>query len=102
MNPTRRQVRRILLRSFAGLIALGLGLFALAYLLFDRFGIDQLGLLTPRPARPNPVVLVETAGKSVPQYLTLDQNWPSGWELGGRQWFHHADQGTTIMPYRWL
>ncbi len=95
MNPTK--VRRILLRSMLGLLALGLGLYALAIFLFDG-----LGLLTPKLPAPNPVAAVQTGETTVPQYVALPQNWSPGWEWGGREWFHHADQGTTIMPYDWL
>ena len=30
------------------------------------------------------------------------QNWKEGWGLDGTQWFHHANQGTKILPYAWF
>jgi hypothetical protein len=30
------------------------------------------------------------------------QNWKYGWGLNQTQWFHHASQGTKILPYEWF
>ena len=30
------------------------------------------------------------------------QHWKEGWGLDGTQWFHHANQGTKILPYAWF
>jgi mono/diheme cytochrome c family protein len=32
----------------------------------------------------------------------LDQNWQAGWEVGQTDWFHHASQGTMIVPFDWF
>ncbi len=38
----------------------------------------------------------------VDRWVTLDQNWQAGWDVGQAQWFHHASQGTKILPYDWF
>lgn len=81
----KRRIRRVL--SILGWGAAGL--LVLVVLLLDVFQIEQVIFKTPRP-RP------------VGRVVTLPQNWPDGWDLGQRQWFHHASQGTTIMPLEWL
>ena len=32
----------------------------------------------------------------------LDQNWTPGWKYGQTSWYHHASQGTMILPYDWF
>jgi hypothetical protein len=32
----------------------------------------------------------------------LDQGWMPGWEAGQSNWFHHASQGTMMLPYDWF
>lgn len=32
----------------------------------------------------------------------LDQGWPEGWKVGQSNWYHHASQGTIIVPYDWF
>ena len=32
----------------------------------------------------------------------VDQNWKNDWSLTGTKWFHHANQGTKILPYAWF
>ncbi len=34
--------------------------------------------------------------------LSAKQGWPEGWKLNQAQWFHHASQGTRILPYSWF
>jgi RoxA-like, cytochrome c-like len=34
--------------------------------------------------------------------LNRQQGWPDGWEPGQAQWFHHASQGTRILPRDWF
>ena len=97
MNVTSMRRRQALVRSLFRLLVLGVGVFVLAVLLFDRFHI-----LTPKwpaPTRSRSSVPGQRVHK---KFVTLPQNWQEGWEPGGRGWFHHADQGTTIMPYEWL
>ena len=40
---------------------------------------------------------VRTADKN--GVIHLDQNWKSGWDDSGKNWFHHASQGTMMVPY---
>lgn len=40
--------------------------------------------------------------EQIDRRVTLDQNWRPGWEVGQAQWFHHASQGTKILPYDWF
>lgn len=40
--------------------------------------------------------------KPIQQWTTLQQNWEPGWEVGQAQWFHHASQGTKMVPYDWF
>jgi hypothetical protein len=40
-----------------------------------------------------------------PENLTLlsaKQGWPRGWAPSQAEWFHHASQGTRILPYNWF
>jgi mono/diheme cytochrome c family protein len=32
----------------------------------------------------------------------LHQGWKPGWETGQSNWFHHASQGTMMVPYVWF
>jgi hypothetical protein len=32
----------------------------------------------------------------------LGQGWMPGWEVGQSNWFHHASQGTMMLPYDWF
>ncbi len=32
----------------------------------------------------------------------LDQGWKPGWKNGQTNWYHHASQGTMIVPYDWF
>ncbi len=34
--------------------------------------------------------------------LNQRQGWPDGWGLRQAQWFHHASQGTRILPLTWF
>ena len=56
--------------------------------------------------------LFEFGGVSVPKAVPVDpkhvtrlnasQGWPDGWGPNQAQWFHHASQGTRILPYDWF
>jgi mono/diheme cytochrome c family protein len=82
----RRRWRAWLRRVGLGALALLL----LAWLLLD--GLLAWNWFAPPPPAP-------PAGS---QLVTLDQGWKEGWGTDGRQWFHHASQGTRIMPYAWF
>ncbi len=34
--------------------------------------------------------------------VKLDQNWKPGWKRDEANWYHHASQGTMLMPYDWF
>jgi hypothetical protein len=34
--------------------------------------------------------------------VKLDQNWKPGWNYDQSNWYHHASQGTMLMPYDWF
>lgn len=38
----------------------------------------------------------------VQQVVHLDQGWQDGWDIGQKQWYHHASQGTKILNYDWF
>ena len=38
----------------------------------------------------------------VEKVVHLDQGWPDGWDVGGKQWFHHVSQGTFLIDYNWF
>jgi mono/diheme cytochrome c family protein len=85
----RRPFRRVVFRVLAGLAAL----FLLAVVLLDGFGILRPKLPEPRPVAS--IVMLPQDGS-----LPADPGWH--WDDAGRNWFHHAAQGTTVMPYEWL
>jgi mono/diheme cytochrome c family protein len=87
MSGTSPVGRTRLRRTIVGALLTLIVLFVAAVLALDVFGVGT-------PAMPNP--------QPVDKIVSLPQNWPDGWEPGQRQWFHHATQGTTIMPYEWL
>ncbi len=37
-----------------------------------------------------------------PALKFLEQNWKSGWADGEASWYHHASQGTMMIPYDWF
>lgn len=47
-------------------------------------------------------VRVDGADPIAPSLKFLDQNWQSGWAEGKANWYHHASQGTMIIPYDWF
>ena len=51
------------------------------------------GVSVPRPDR----VLAQNE-----TVINANQHWPWGWKPGEAQWFHHANQGTRILPYDWF
>jgi len=83
-TPPRKWRPRRLLATIGGVAII---LLALAVLLLDVLQIEVVKLPRPRP---------------LGRVVALPQNWPEGWAPGQRQWFHHATQGTTIMPVEWL
>ena len=91
-NP-RWSIRRILLRLAAAVVAL----FLIAVLLLDVLHVATLGLDLPVPRPVKQADLV-----TLPQDGSLPKDAGFHWDPAGRAWFHHADQGTTIMPYEWL
>lgn len=44
---------------------------------------------------------VATSGRTVDSnsVIHLDQNWKSGWDDRGKNWYHHASQGAFMIPY---
>ena len=36
------------------------------------------------------------------EFVKLDQNWKPGWKNDEANWYHHASQGTMLMPYDWF
>jgi acetoacetate decarboxylase len=36
------------------------------------------------------------------EIVKLDQNWKPGWNYDEANWYHHASQGTMLMPYDWF
>jgi hypothetical protein len=57
--------------------------------------------------------IYELGGERVPRFDRVDeardvvrlaakQGWPDGWRVGQAQWFHHASQGTRILPLDWF
>lgn len=36
------------------------------------------------------------------QVTVAAQGWQTGWRVGEADWFHHASQGTRILPYSWF
>lgn len=63
----------------------------LAYIAFDVYKVG--GVRTPDP---QPVAEDRVA------YLGPKQNWNPGWKTNQSDWFHHANQGTRILPYSWF
>ena len=43
---------------------------------------------------------VATSGRTVDSnsVIHLDQNWKSGWDDRGKNWYHHASQGAFMIP----
>ena len=54
---------------------------------FDVFKVGGVPL-------PNP--------PQIDRWVSVPQNRPSGWDDKGMDWFHHANQGTRILPYEWF
>jgi len=78
----------------AGWLKALLGVVVAAALFYMVFVVNELGSV--------PVPEFEAVQ---PEHLTLlseKQGWPEGWELNQAQWFHHASQGTRILPYLWF
>ena len=83
-TPVRK---RWLRRAVVGALLTLVVLFVAAVLALDVFGVGTPVMFDPQP---------------VSKVVSLPQNWSDGWAPGQRQWFYHATQGTTIMPYEWL
>lgn len=45
---------------------------------------------------------VEDVAAQSDSTASLGQNWKQGWKIGEADWFHHATQGTMILPYDWF
>ena len=73
---------------------LALAVAAVGTSLYIVFVVNELGGVdVPRPERVHPENLTK---------LNEAQGWPDGWGLGQADWFHHASQGTRILPYAWF
>ncbi|MGP0063485.1 MAG: di-heme-cytochrome C peroxidase [Isosphaeraceae bacterium] len=83
-------LRRIIYR----ILAVAAVVFVLAVVLLDVFKITIRSLPEPRPVIGELVTLPQDG------WQEKDPGWH--WDTAGRNWFHHADQGTTIMPYSWI
>jgi mono/diheme cytochrome c family protein len=69
----------------------------IAVLLLDVQRAATWGLDLPEPRPVSAANFV-----TLPQDGSLPKDPGFHWDPAGRAWFHHADQGTTIMPYEWL
>jgi mono/diheme cytochrome c family protein len=79
--------RRILQRWLYWALAAVVGFGILVFVVFD---VLRIGSVAVPPSEPVTVV-------------TLEQNWQSGWDDHyGSDWYHHADQGTRVMRYKWF
>ena len=89
---TRRKwsFRRIFLR----LAVVAAAIFVLAVVLLDVYRITMRSFPEPRPVAGEFVTLPQDG------WEPKDPGWH--WDAAGRDWFHHVEQGTTIMPYEWL
>jgi hypothetical protein len=65
-----------------------------AALLYMVFVVNELGSV--------PVPKFEAVKPENPKHLSEEQGWPEGWKPNQAQWFHHASQGTRILPYLWF
>lgn len=48
------------------------------------------------------VLTVSVPPRESVQVTVAAQGWKPGWQVGEADWFHHASQGTRILPYRWF
>ena len=79
-------------KTLAVLAGVAGALVGLAFVVFEVVKVGEVR--TPR------VEVVERAYRD-----ELDQGWKPGWgidPLNQTQWFHHANQGTRILPYAWF
>src|SRR4051794_19892442 len=70
----------------------GVALAALVlYIVFDVYEVGGVAMPRPEPIRRENVTRLAAA-----------QGWPDGWKPDQAQWFHHASQGTRVLPYDWF
>ncbi len=74
--------------TLIGIIALAVLVYA-AYDTFSKIG----GVVVPE---------LKTIRPENRFTLNKRQGWPDGWDLNQAQWFHHASQGTRILPRAWF
>lgn len=77
---------RVLLAAAGGIVAVAA---IVVYVVFDVYEVG--GVRMPR---------FERVDEAVP--LNAQQGWPDGWRPGQADWFHHASQGTRILPLDWF
>ena len=78
----------------AGWLKALLGVLVAAALFYMVFVANELGSV--------PVPKFEAVKPENLTLLSEKQGWPEGWKLNQAQWFHHASQGTRILPYSWF
>ena len=93
MSDTATRRRRFFHRVLFYLIGGAALLFLLAVVLLD---VQQI--LTAKLPDPRPITRIIR----LPQDGSQPKDPGFHWDDAGRKWFHHIDQGTTIMPYEWL
>ncbi|WP_435019957.1 di-heme-cytochrome C peroxidase [Tundrisphaera sp. TA3] len=77
----------------AGWLKVLLVILVIAALFYMIFVANELGSVPlPRVEMVKPENLAHIKG----------QEWPKGWGVGQADWFHHASQGTRILPYAWF
>ncbi|HWE39383.1 MAG TPA: di-heme-cytochrome C peroxidase [Isosphaeraceae bacterium] len=80
---------RVLLAAITAIVAAAA---VVVYVVFDIYEVG--GVRMPRFDR------VDEARHVV--RLSAKQGWPDGWRPGQAHWFHHASQGTRILPRDWF
>ena len=76
----RKWLRRAAVATAAALLA--------AVVAFDGFKLGGMTLPAPPP--------------KIDRMISVPQNRRPGWDDRGLDWFHHANQGTRILPYEWF
>ncbi len=49
-----------------------------------------------------PVTGEPTSGAASADLRDFPQGWQNGWETGQKNWYHHASQGTMMIPLDWF
>ena len=86
LNPFRKcRYRTVVICLITLLVCVAVA----AVLLIEVFGVGSIAL---PPLQP------------VEEVVHLNQGWEDGWQVGQKQWFHHASQGTTFsgLRYEWF